>query len=133
MGTHLAKSIPLAMRRLQDRLHRHPLGKPRRSSAPLPSPTNQPPPQYDGAWNTEYFKQHIRAARAVANGRPIWITEFGPQGSDAEVEVFLKDVLPWLDAQSDVHRYAMQMAAPGSLVSSGGNALSAVGNVYNTY
>ena len=65
---------------------------------------------YDGAWNVDYFKRHVEDARRVANGRPIWITEFGPQGSEQEIQRFLREVLPWLDSQPDVHRYAMQVS-----------------------
>jgi hypothetical protein len=43
--------------------------------------------RYDKADNVQYFKDHINRARDVAGGRPIWITELGPQGTDAEIKV----------------------------------------------
>lgn len=61
---------------------------------------------YDAAANIEYFKKHIEAARDVAGGRPLWITEFGAHGSDAEQAAFLAQALPWLEAQPYVEKYA---------------------------
>jgi hypothetical protein len=86
--------------------------------------------RYDSARNPTYFKDHINAARAIANGRPIWITEFAPSGTDAEVKAFLADVIPWMDQSKDIHRYAMFMAREGMLVNRGGNGMSEVGRMY---
>ena len=61
---------------------------------------------YDAAANVEYFKKHIEAARDVAGGRALWITEFGAHGSDAEQAAFIAEVLPWLEAQPYVERYS---------------------------
>ena len=71
----------------------------------------------------------------MAQGRPIWVTEFHASGSDDEVRRFLDDVMPWMDASDDVHRYAYFMARPGDglLVSGDGNGLSAIGKEYNFY
>ncbi|KAL8667498.1 MAG: hypothetical protein Q9202_000714 [Teloschistes flavicans] len=59
----------------------------------------------DGVQN---LKDHIGKAQAIADGRAIWLTEFQPQGSDADQAKFLGQILPWLDdkAQSGVDRYA---------------------------
>ena len=91
--------------------------------------------RYDSANNAAYFKQHIEDARKVANGRPIWVTEFHATGSDDEVRRFLDDVMPWMDTTEDVHRYAYFMARPGDglLVSADGKELSAIGKEYNFY
>jgi hypothetical protein len=87
--------------------------------------------RYDSAKNVEYFKRHIRDAHHIAR-KPVWITEFGPQGTETEQIRFLLEVLPWLDSQDYVYRYAMQWAGKGSLVNSAGTGLSRVGHVYNT-
>jgi hypothetical protein len=87
--------------------------------------------RYDKANNFEYFKKHIRDAHHIAR-KPIWITEFGPAGTPFEQIEFLKKALPWLDEQPYVYRYAMQWAAPGSLVNTAGTGVSEVGQVYNT-
>ena len=82
--------------------------------------------------NVDYFKSHINAARAVANGRPIWITEFKPAGSDREIMDFLSEVMPWLDFSGDIHRYAYFMAAPaaGMLINQAQTGLSDIGHHY---
>ena len=88
--------------------------------------------RYDDASNAEYFKKHVEAAREVAAGRPIWITEFKARGSDERVKAFLDEVLPWLDASGDVHRYAYFMATTGHgfLIDNGGHSLSNIGSHY---
>ena len=86
---------------------------------------------YDGAHQIDYFKRYVQDALGVGNGRPVWITEFGlTSGSDEEKRRFLAEVLPWLDSQRDVHRYAYQMTAKGVLVNDDGTGLSNLGNVY---
>ncbi|KAF2006130.1 glycoside hydrolase family 128 protein [Amniculicola lignicola CBS 123094] len=88
---------------------------------------------YDAAWNIDYFKNFIRDSRDAARGRPIWLTEFGASGSEEEVINFLKVVLPWLDGEDYVERYAYQWAAPGSLVNADGNSLSLIGQAFAMY
>lgn len=94
---------------------------------------------YSNKWaGANYFKSHVEAAHAMSGGRPIWITEFGLDNSDgtytdAELQVFLKEVIPWLDAQDYVHRYAYFMDAPGMLINSAGTAMSETGVLYNNY
>ncbi|KAH7078651.1 hypothetical protein BKA63DRAFT_248603 [Paraphoma chrysanthemicola] len=88
---------------------------------------------YSEASATQYFKQHVTAARALAGGRPIWITEFSATGTESQVKKFMDEVIPWLDEQPDVHRYAYFMAAPGLLVNPLGNGLSEVGRHYATW
>lgn len=84
-----------------------------------------------------YFETFINETRAVAGGRPIWITEFGFDSTfaytDAQLQSFLETVMPWLDQQSDIARYAYFMDAPGLLINDAGTALSNNGIVYNNY
>ncbi|KAF2691774.1 glycoside hydrolase family 128 protein [Lentithecium fluviatile CBS 122367] len=67
-------------------------------------------------------------------GRPVWITEFGfssgQEGNQEDRKGFLKEVMPWLDAQKDVHRYAYQYAGPGFLVNNEGTGLSSLGQIF---
>jgi hypothetical protein len=90
--------------------------------------------KYAGA---SYFESHINSARAIAGGRPIWITEFGLDNefsyTDAELQAFLQKVMPWLDQQPDVARYAYFMDAPGILIDSAGDGISGTGIVYNSF
>nr|XP_031857134.1 uncharacterized protein CI109_007487 [Kwoniella shandongensis]KAA5524205.1 hypothetical protein CI109_007487 [Kwoniella shandongensis] len=94
---------------------------------------------YSNHWaGANYLKSHVEAARKIAGGRPIWITEFALDNSDGvytqdDLRVFLQTALPWLDAQPDVHRYAYFMDAPGMLINSAGTALSDSGVLYNNY
>ncbi|TKA50083.1 hypothetical protein B0A49_13281, partial [Cryomyces minteri] len=64
---------------------------------------------YDSATNIAYFKDHVTNAIAMAGGKPVWITEFGASGTDAQVNTFLQTVLPWLDQQPSIERYAYFM------------------------
>lgn len=87
---------------------------------------------YDIGANVAYFKQHVNAAREVAQGRPIWITEFGVQESEGAAKGFLEEVMPWLDGSADVHRYAYFMATVGEgfLINDNGDGLSDLGKAY---
>jgi len=85
-----------------------------------------------GVANVQSFKTHIDATRKVAHGRPIWITEFKPEGTAEQIRRFLEEVMPWMDESPDVHRYAYFMATPGEgfLVDGDGRALSEIGRTF---
>jgi len=88
---------------------------------------------YNDASQTADFMSHAQdvISTAQANGvSEVWITEFGATGTDAEVEAFLQTVLPWLDSQPMITRYAYFMCgtAAGQLVS--GTSRSDIGEVY---
>jgi hypothetical protein len=85
---------------------------------------------YDSASNVDYFKSHVKQAHDIS-GKPVWITEFGATGSDADVNTFLKTVLPWLDQQDYVQRYSYFMAAEGKLIS--GGKLSTYGTTFASF
>lgn len=83
---------------------------------------------YDSAANIAYFKDHVTQAYATGGHRAVWITEFSASGSAAEQQTFLQTVIPWLDAQEFVERYAYFMVTDGSLVS--GTSISPLGRTY---
>ncbi|CCU81172.1 hypothetical protein BGHDH14_bgh02974 [Blumeria hordei DH14] len=83
---------------------------------------------YNGG-NAQDFKNYVTKAHAAGGGRPVWITEFEASGDTAQQQAFLNDVLPWLDSQDYVERYAYFMAADGILISSG-TTLSPVGQAF---
>jgi hypothetical protein len=59
---------------------------------------------------TEYFKQHMDKAISLGNSHgvsEVWLTEFQAQGDEVS---FMKEVLPWLDGNDAVGRYAYFMA-----------------------
>jgi len=87
---------------------------------------------YDSASNVAYFKQYVQDAYNAGGKKPIWITEFQASGSADQQNAFLKEVLPWLDAQDYVQRYAWFMAGSGSGQLLSGTALSEIGNTYKT-
>ena len=85
---------------------------------------------YGQANEAENFKSHVSDAKKLANGKPIWITEFKPDGSADDQANFLKEVLPWLDSsESGVERYAV-FQVDGVLTS--GNSLTSLGDMYNS-
>jgi hypothetical protein len=85
---------------------------------------------YNGASMAADFKQHVQDAYTAGGNRPIWITEFGcTSGSDTDIANFFNEVIPWLDSQSYVERYAYFMAATGNLVDSA-TTLSTTGKAY---
>ncbi|KAJ9640763.1 hypothetical protein H2204_003052 [Knufia peltigerae] len=87
---------------------------------------------YSDASQTEGFKQHVQDVIETAsqNGvSKVWLTEFGATGSDSDVASFMADVLPWLDSQPAVERYAYFMCSDGILVN--GNSISSpIGTAY---
>jgi len=67
----------------------------------------------------------------MGGNRPVWITEFAGSGTIDEQNTFLETVLPWLDAQPYVERYAYFMVEEGSLLSADG--LSLIGSTFADY
>ena len=90
--------------------------------------------KYAGA---TYFESYMQQVRKVANGRPIWVTEFGLTDDDPytqdELIAFLKTVMAWMDQQDDIHRYAYFMDEAGVLMGPAGKKISKAGQVYNTF
>ncbi len=81
---------------------------------------------------TDYFKQYIQQAYTVAGHLPIWITEFQGLGTVDQQVTFVKDVVPWLDTQSYVQRYAYFGVFPGILINNASTGLSAIGQAFAT-
>lgn len=74
------------------------------------------------------LKKHIGDAKAMAGGRPLWLTEFAPLGSAAEQQTFMSAMLPFLDDKSNgVERYAYYQV-DGILAS--GSSKTPLGDVY---
>jgi hypothetical protein len=85
----------------------------------------------DGQSSAAWFQGNVTDAYNALH-LPIWITEFQCYGTDAQQIAFLKAVLPWLDSQSYVARYAYFGVFPEFLVNSAGTGLSDVGLAYAT-
>jgi hypothetical protein len=90
---------------------------------------------YDAAWNTGYFSAYFKGLHTRYPNYKIWITEFGGSGTDSEQATFLKTVMPWLDAQSWVERYAYFWAEKGYLLANNAatTTLSLSGQAYMSY
>lgn len=90
---------------------------------------------YNNVYAFGYLQYYVEQAYKQF-GLPIWITEFGIDGSggtDAQYQAFLQQALPWLDAVPYVERYAWFLDAPGYLINANGSGLSAQGMIYNSY
>ena len=120
-----------------------------------PAVTNGPPPDMGTGWTEQFldecsdctfdfaavhwyanndpegFKTHVKGFYETF-GLPIWVTEFAASGEEEEQISFLKEVLPWLDAQDYVERYSYFGVFPGFLANENGEGLSALGEVYAT-
>ena len=76
----------------------------------------------------EALKQHIKDTQEMAEGRPIWITEFQPLGSTEQQAAFMDEILPYLDDKSNgVERYAYFQV---DNILASGSALSPLGSKY---
>lgn len=85
----------------------------------------------DGQDGAAWFEGNVTDAYNTLQ-LPIWITEFQCYGSAAQQITFLQKVLPWLDAQSYVARYAYFGVFPDKLINHNGTALSDLGIAYAT-
>lgn len=65
---------------------------------------------YGDVNNVQYFKDYIKSCWKKFK-LPIWLTEFGvTNGDEQQIVAFLSEVMPWLDQQAYVERYAYFMA-----------------------
>ncbi|GAA5962665.1 hypothetical protein JCM8115_005911 [Rhodotorula mucilaginosa] len=111
---------------------------------------------YDAAWNTGYFTVRmslsppgltssstadlsaLHAAREknyLADAyntlqKPIWLTEFAGSGTVAEQQTFLKYVIPWMEKQTFIERYAGFGDFVGNYVYANGS-LTPLGQTYS--
>jgi hypothetical protein len=84
---------------------------------------------YSPASAIDTFFSQISDASKICGGKPIMITEFAPQGTDAEISAFLEQALPQLDSNPLVMGYSYFYVATGSLMTSA-TALSDFGSTY---
>jgi len=88
---------------------------------------------YNEHTQVQDFVSHLQQAQNIAGGRPIWLTEFegtcgGNSCADGLQAQFLRTVLPWLDSQAWIARYAYFGVFNGLLVNNG--QLSQAGHEY---
>ncbi|KPV73022.1 glycoside hydrolase family 128 protein [Rhodotorula graminis WP1] len=85
---------------------------------------------YDAAWNTGYFTNYLQEAH-TRFGKPIWLTEFAGSGTVAEQQAFFATVLPWMEKQPWIERYAGFGDFVGTYVNSDAS-LTALGEAYSS-
>ncbi|KAL9598029.1 MAG: hypothetical protein Q9219_004785 [cf. Caloplaca sp. 3 TL-2023] len=74
------------------------------------------------------FKSYVNSLVSSAKGREVWIPEFQRYGDTNGQKQFLEGVLPTLDGNGAVTRYAYFMVADGILTT--GGQVSELGNTY---
>lgn len=81
------------------------------------------------------FKNVVTKAIGIAKGKPVWVDNFAASGTNAEQQNFLNGVLPWLDANDAVGRYAYvspsRSTGTGFLNADG--SISSLGEFYATF
>jgi len=82
--------------------------------------------------NEQGFKDCVNNATKLANGKPVWVDNFQATGTNEAQQAFLKDIVPWLDANEAVQKYAYispdQSTGTGFLKSDG--TISDLGKFY---
>lgn len=87
---------------------------------------------YDNA-SASTFENYVTLAHSRSGGKPIWVTEFMLQDSEAAQIAFLEEVMPWMDAQPWIQRYSYFGVFEDYLINGAGNGLSNIGVTYATY
>ncbi|KAL2869544.1 glycoside hydrolase family protein [Aspergillus lucknowensis] len=85
----------------------------------------------DGQKGADWFIGNVTNAHETLD-LPIWVTEFECYGEEDEQIAFLEEVLPWMDGQEYVERYAYFGAFPKYLINEAGDGLSDLGRAYAT-
>ncbi|KAK7744724.1 hypothetical protein SLS62_010081 [Diatrype stigma] len=88
-----------------------------------------------GDSGADLFLAHVKAVRDVSGcqGKPVWITEFMPQGSSSENETFMKKITEALESSDYdfVEKYSYFMLAVGeTYLMSSATELNALGKIY---
>ena len=86
---------------------------------------------YDNA-SVASFQNYLQTAYQRSGGRPIWVTEFMLQDSEDSQIAWLKQVLPWMDQQSWIQKYAYFGVFEDFLINGAGTGLSNIGEAYAT-
>ncbi|TLD04134.1 hypothetical protein PgNI_11177 [Pyricularia grisea] len=87
---------------------------------------------YNKAAYVDDFKNWIDRVCTLAHPRKVWLTEFQGLGTEEEMISFLREVLPWLDANNCVERYAYFGITTNDhhMLVGAGPELSLIGEIY---
>jgi hypothetical protein len=61
---------------------------------------------YSEAQYADTLLDHIKQAHEVCGGRPVWLTEFAPLGDDNQINDFMTNMIPKLDAIDYLEAYS---------------------------
>ncbi|KAI9901800.1 hypothetical protein N3K66_003617 [Trichothecium roseum] len=86
---------------------------------------------YSEAAYSDTLFTHIDGAKEICGGKPIYLTEFAPLGSDDDKNGFMSNIISRLDGVDGLAGYSYFMVAEGNLMSSA-NDLSSYGRLYAT-
>lgn len=81
------------------------------------------------------FKNAVNNATSIANGKPVWVDNFGATGGrEGQIE-FLKAIIPWLEDNDAIERYGYLAIDrnPGGFLPETGDELSDLGQFYATF
>jgi hypothetical protein len=81
------------------------------------------------------FINVVTKAIGIAKGKPVWVDNFQATGSNAEQQNFLNGVMPWLEANSNVERYAYVSPArsTGTGFLNADGSISSLGEFYANF
>ncbi|KAM0564524.1 hypothetical protein ACHAPJ_000738 [Fusarium lateritium] len=77
----------------------------------------------------ETLFDHLEKAHKTCGGKPVWLTEFAPKGSDEAIAAWLKETIPRLEELSYLDAYSYWMVSEGILMENK-SKLSSYGEVY---
>lgn len=85
--------------------------------------------------NIQGFKDVVNKAITIAKGKPVWVDNFSATGTNAEQQDFLSGVLPWLESNSNVERYAYVSPArkTGTGFLNADGSISSLGEFYANF
>ncbi|KAI4155014.1 MAG: hypothetical protein LQ340_001270 [Diploschistes diacapsis] len=78
------------------------------------------------------FKEIVNKAIGIAKGKPVWVDNILASGAHADTTAFLSEIVPWLESNDNVARYAYSGPArtdSSSLLNPDGS-ISALGSFY---
>ena len=84
---------------------------------------------YSEAQYADTLFEYLDKAHEICDGKPIWLTEFAPLGSENQISEFLTSVIPELDDLVYLEAYSYFMVSIGSLMASP-TVLSELGQIY---
>lgn len=81
------------------------------------------------------FKNAVNNAISIANGKPVWVDNFGATGGrEGQIE-FLKAMIPWLEGNDAIERYGYLAInrTSGGFLDENADVLSDLGKFYATF